>query len=236
MCQVYVTYYPKLPKQAEGCAYANFTGINNNGQQIKCGNITIYNWTGPPQMDPYIPPPCPYNPPPKPFTTPQIVGSLNKSAYTRSAYLDDKEKYKLYWSIDRTNMLIHGAVEVQTDGWVGLGISPAGMEGSDVFIGWVKDGKGHFADRFATMKALPPQDTFQDFYDIQMGQVADSSGLSHGAIAGIVISAFSVVALLFVGGFFWYRWKQNKGAVKYVAMDETGGYGTEVDEGVTPKS
>ena len=51
--------------------------------------------------------------------------------------------YRLYWNTEVDNVTIE--VQVKTKGWVGFGISPNGdMKGSDVIIGWIKDGKPFF--------------------------------------------------------------------------------------------
>ena len=56
------------------------------------------------------------------------------------------------------------AVEVETMGWVGLGFSPnGGMIGSDIMMGWVKDGVATITDRFAVSESLPEVDINQDF-------------------------------------------------------------------------
>ena len=58
--------------------------------------------------------------------------------YTFTATLD--ESYQLYWNYDLNEGSISFAVRVQTEGWVGFGVSPNGqMPGSDVVIGWVDD-------------------------------------------------------------------------------------------------
>ena len=65
--------------------------------------------------------------------------------YQHFATLDELGSYKLYWSVDRKDESISFAVEVQTTGWVGFGISSGNgkMKGSDLVIGWVKDCKGY---------------------------------------------------------------------------------------------
>eukprot|EP00058_Branchiostoma_floridae_P026475 XP_002611966.1 hypothetical protein BRAFLDRAFT_91851 [Branchiostoma floridae] len=37
------------------------------------------------------------------------------------------------------------------------------MPGSDIVIGWVKDGQAYLTDRYADEKALPPEDESQDW-------------------------------------------------------------------------
>ena len=60
--------------------------------------------------------------------------------------LDEDQKVKLYWNISTANKEIYFTVEAQTTGWIGFGISSGQgrMEGADIVIGWVKDGKPYF--------------------------------------------------------------------------------------------
>ena len=60
--------------------------------------------------------------------------------------LDNKNQYEMYWKFNLQSETIHFAVKVQTEGWVGFGLSPNGlMPGSDVVIGWVDStGTSHF--------------------------------------------------------------------------------------------
>ena len=73
------------------------------------------------------------------------------SEYDHAAYLDPEENYKLYWSVKDVDNSIHFAVEVNTTGWVGFGISAGlsgSMKGADIVIGWVdSQGKGHLQVR-----------------------------------------------------------------------------------------
>ena len=65
--------------------------------------------------------------------------------YNYHAVLDDKGKYNLFWNFDLEQETITFAVRVQTDGWVGFGLSPNGqMPNSDVVIGWVDGGQNYF--------------------------------------------------------------------------------------------
>ena len=67
--------------------------------------------------------------------------------YDHAAYLDPEEDFKLYWSVKDTDKSMHFAVEVNTTGWVGFGISAGlsgSMKGADMVVGWVdSQGKGH---------------------------------------------------------------------------------------------
>ena len=69
------------------------------------------------------------------------------SEYTNFAALDEDENVKLYWSVDANQDMFYFAVEANTVGWVGFGISSGQgkMKGADIVIGWVKDGKAEFA-------------------------------------------------------------------------------------------
>ena len=63
------------------------------------------------------------------------------SEFTNSAALDEAEKLTLYWSVDWNARSISFAVEAQTTGWVGFGISTGRgqMIGADIVIGGVID-------------------------------------------------------------------------------------------------
>lgn len=63
------------------------------------------------------------------------------SEFTNSATLDEAEKLTLYWSVDWNARSISFAVEAQTTGWVGFGISTGRgqMIGADIVIGGVTD-------------------------------------------------------------------------------------------------
>jgi len=201
MCLAYVIYYPRIENiTGEACMYGNYVGTT--GQTIRCG-MTITNWQGPTPSTPYIAPPCNYLAPPSNNTRPVLVHSLDKTKYVNNLTLDEDGLYRLYWAIVVENLVFHVAVEVKTGGWVGLGISPAGMDGADVFIAWVKDGQVHFADRFATQKALPGVDALQDAFDISAGEIStssddnnsDDSVLSKQALIGVTV----VGSILFIG-------------------------------------
>lgn len=67
--------------------------------------------------------------------------------YTFHRELDPSGHYVLYWRFNLSTETIHFAVDVETEGWVGFGISPTGrMPGSDVVMGWIDDrtGEPHF--------------------------------------------------------------------------------------------
>ena len=81
------------------------------------------------------------------FALAVFANAYLKNEYDHSAYLNPEEDYKLYWSIKDADKSIHFAVEVNTTGWVGFGISAGlsgSMKGADMVIGWVdSQGKGH---------------------------------------------------------------------------------------------
>ncbi|GIX73703.1 hypothetical protein CDAR_397851 [Caerostris darwini] len=78
--------------------------------------------------------------------------------------LDHKNHFHLYWKVDSTNEKVIFKIEVETRGYVALGFSPnGGMAGSDIAIGWVKNGKVYLQDRHAYKNAMPVLDDQQDF-------------------------------------------------------------------------
>ena len=62
------------------------------------------------------------------------------------AALDEDQNVKLYWNVNTEEKEIYFTVEAKTTGWIGFGISSGQgkMEGADIVIGWVKDGKAYF--------------------------------------------------------------------------------------------
>ena len=61
--------------------------------------------------------------------------------FRRFILINESPRYELYWNI--TEGRIACAVRVQTNGWVGFGISPTGlMLDSDVVMGFVDDATG----------------------------------------------------------------------------------------------
>ena len=62
------------------------------------------------------------------------------------AALDEDQNVNLYWNVSTEEKEIYFTVEAKTTGWVGFGISSGQgkMEGADIVIGWVKDGKTYF--------------------------------------------------------------------------------------------
>ena len=77
------------------------------------------------------------------------AGAITPSAsltnkYTFHLSLDDNENYWLFWSVDHAAGDIEIAVQANTAGWVGFGLSPDGrMPNSDIVTGWVNgNGRG----------------------------------------------------------------------------------------------
>jgi len=121
------------------------------------------------------------------------------------------------------NGVVHGALEVATTGWIGFGISPGGMEGADVLIGWVKKGRVYMSDRFASARALPNLDVLQDFYNIH--------GYERGGLTTtqkiICFLAVAVGGLLILAiGAYWYQRRKHRGFVelKDSELDESNAY------------
>ena len=78
------------------------------------------------------------------LTSFSCCNSVDLAAYPFSSVLNADSigtpLYTLYWNFSTSEQTINFAVRVQTNGWVGFGISPnGGMINSDVVIGWVND-------------------------------------------------------------------------------------------------
>ncbi|XP_022798620.1 DBH-like monooxygenase protein 1 homolog [Stylophora pistillata] len=86
------------------------------------------------------------------------------SEFDHNAVLDPQGRMKLYWSTDLDAKMVYFAVEAVSTGWIGLGFSENGaIIGSDVVIGWVKDGKGNLKDYFVTSSSSLVVDHRQDY-------------------------------------------------------------------------
>ncbi|XP_071788240.1 DBH-like monooxygenase protein 1 [Asterias amurensis] len=82
--------------------------------------------------------------------------------YPRRLLLGKNGEYTVEWRYTDDDVVFR--VSVETSGWVGLGFSPrGGMEGADVVIGWVDNGKAFLTDRFAVGNQQPALDTKQDY-------------------------------------------------------------------------
>ncbi|XP_059175991.1 uncharacterized protein LOC131955763 [Physella acuta] len=84
--------------------------------------------------------------------------------------------YDLYWNFNSTHIIFRTVVK--TKGFTGFGISPNGfMTGSDVIIGWVKDGQAFFKDRHALGNFMPVLDDRQDWSLISATEVGEFTTL-----------------------------------------------------------
>jgi len=208
-------YWPKLPD-----GYRTISWDVGSTVSGSCGSTVFSGWQ-PPTFGPYVPPPCTRVPPDPSRQLATRVPSFDLSVYAKSVFLDMNEKYKLYWSLDLTNRVIHGAVEVKTTGWIGFGITNNGMEGADVFIGWIdENGVPQFADRFAEMKAFPPADQLQDYYDITATEIPENSNNPFPPWAVYVIGVVSGVVLL-LAAVFVFRYVRSRQSVSYTNLKET---------------
>lgn len=75
-----------------------------------------------------------------------IVSGLLNLLCAASEYhhevLDRKNRFHFFWKIDKTKEQIVFKIEVETKGYVAVGLSTnGGMAGSDIAIGWIKNGK-----------------------------------------------------------------------------------------------
>lgn len=60
--------------------------------------------------------------------------------FSHSLILKEPDVYKVFWKFNKDNITFE--IQVKTKGWVGFGLSTnGGMSGSDIVMGWVKDGK-----------------------------------------------------------------------------------------------
>lgn len=94
--------------------------------------------------------------------------------YTHSLEADEDkpDQYQLFWKIINDDE-IQFEVHCKSTGWVGLGLSTnGGMAGSDIVIGWVKNGKAYLKDCYASEKAQPIEDLEQN-YELIDGAEAD---------------------------------------------------------------
>eukprot|EP01084_Bolivina_argentea_P034773 64410_1 len=82
--------------------------------------------------------------------------------FTYNAYLNELETFQLFWNhVD--NETIEFGMAVNTNGWIGFGISLSGqMSNSDIFVGWVDDNNGsvYLQDRYTSSERIEP------FYDL----------------------------------------------------------------------
>ena len=105
--------------------------------------------------------------------------AVDKLNYEQSTVLDDEGRFVLYWNVsldaDGGNGVIRFAAEVETSGWVGLGLSASGaMVDSDSVIGWVKTAAEgapstfvDMTDRWNSAYSQPKIDVLQDVFDVR---------------------------------------------------------------------
>ncbi|MGC8501619.1 DOMON domain-containing protein [Desulfurella sp.] len=91
------------------------------------------------------------------FTTYEIIHNNQKPHVSMSVlgtkytnhFFDEKTKINVFWKIDKSK--IHFALESPGKGWVGIGFNPKGpvMNGADIFMGFVKNGKTYINEEYA---------------------------------------------------------------------------------------
>lgn len=87
------------------------------------------------------------------------------SEHSFFAPLDEDQNVKLYWNVSIESKEIFFTVEANTTGWIGFGISSGQgkMKGADIVIGWVKDGRSYFQDRYSNGYSVPEVDIQQNY-------------------------------------------------------------------------
>lgn len=90
--------------------------------------------------------------------TPKIDGQIQENEY-QNHYRDTKINMDVYWTLDEEN--IYMALRSHAKGWMGIGIAPTGplMQGADIILGYVKDGKLFILDSFANSAVNHAPDT-----------------------------------------------------------------------------
>jgi len=83
------------------------------------------------------------------------------------AALDEDQNVNLYWNVSAEEKDIYFTVEAKTTGWIGFGISSGQgkMEGADIVIGWVKDGKAYFKVSKHILAKWPSQNVNAPFLE-----------------------------------------------------------------------
>ncbi|RCN29219.1 DOMON domain protein, partial [Ancylostoma caninum] len=93
----------------------------------------------------------------------------------------DECEYTASWSYDGTANDVRFEISSKNiGGWTGIGFSKDGqMTNSDIYTGWVFEGKAFVTDRFAYGRQLPAIDPAdrQDIYDIG-GKIEDETQVS----------------------------------------------------------
>jgi len=70
---------------------------------------------------------------------PAVDGTVTPNEYSYSHTFDQLTLYA-----SRTSTTLYLAVVANTSGWVGIGVGSQRMDGADIFMGFVKDGKVNF--------------------------------------------------------------------------------------------
>lgn len=89
---------------------------------------------------------------------PSIDGQIQEDEY-QNHYKDSKINMDVYWTLDEENIYL--ALRSHGKGWIGIGIGPTGslMQGADIILGYVKDGKLSIEDNFANSAVNHAPDT-----------------------------------------------------------------------------
>jgi len=97
------------------------------------------------------------------------------ATYEHSVQLHDT--FTLYYNDNEEDKTVDFAVDVATDGWVGMGHSMTGdMAGGDIVMGWVlESGEVHLDDRFAPTHGIPRVDAVQSIWKAR-GTKIDHNG------------------------------------------------------------
>lgn len=90
--------------------------------------------------------------------TPSVDGQIQENEY-QNHYRDSKINMDVYWTINED--YIYLALRSHAKGWMGIGIDPTGslMQGADIILGYVKDGKLFIQDNFANSAVNHASDT-----------------------------------------------------------------------------
>ncbi len=93
-----------------------------------------------------------------PSIIPSIDGQIQENEY-QNHYRDTKINMDVYWTLYKENIYL--ALRSHAKGWMGIGIDPTGslMQGADIILGYVKDGKLFIQDNFANSAVNRAPDT-----------------------------------------------------------------------------
>ena len=89
---------------------------------------------------------------------PNVNGTIAAGEYQHH-YHNDQTGIDLYWTI--AGKLIYFGLTSTKQGWVALGLDPDGpmMQGSDILIGYVKDGQTYMSDEYSDTPTSHTADT-----------------------------------------------------------------------------